>query len=153
MILNQIFFELLKNEIFITTLSAWIIAQTIKVCIGVVTQRRFDFRWFVGTGGMPSSHAAGASCLATAVGLEYGFDGVFFALAASFAIVVMFDAQGVRRASGRQARILNRIMDDIYWQGRIKENRLRELIGHTPMEVIAGFLLGVIISFLFYKPH
>lgn len=153
MIPNQIFFELFKNEIFITTLSAWIIAQTIKVCIGVVTQRRFDFRWFVGTGGMPSSHAAGASCLAAAVGLEYGFDGVFFALAASFAIVVMFDAQGVRRASGRQARILNRIMDDIYWQGRIKENRLRELIGHTPMEVIAGFLLGVIISLLFYKPH
>jgi uncharacterized protein len=151
--MKQIFIELLRNKIFITTLSAWIIAQTIKVCIGVVSQRKFDFRWFVGTGGMPSSHAAGASCLATAVGLEYGFDSVYFALAASFAIVVMFDAQGVRRSSGKQAKILNKIMDDIYWQGRIKENQLRELIGHTPMEVIAGFLLGVIIACLLYIPH
>lgn len=149
----EIFIEILGNKIFMTTLSAWIIAQSIKVCIGVASQRKFDFRWFVGTGGMPSSHAAGASCLATAVGLEYGFDNVTFALAASFAIVVMFDAQGVRRSSGRQARILNKVMEDIYWQGKIKENRLRELIGHTPIEVIAGFLLGVIISLLLYKPQ
>lgn len=149
--MEQIFIEILRNKIFITTLSAWVTAQTIKVCMGIIIQKRFDFRWFVGTGGMPSSHATGASCLATAIGLEYGFDSVYFALAASFAIVVMFDAQGVRRASGRQARILNRIMDDIYWQGRIKENRLRELIGHTPIEVVAGFLLGTVIAFLFYR--
>jgi len=131
-----------------TTLSAWVVAQVIKVSIGVIREKRFDFRWFVGTGGMPSSHAAGASCLATAVGLKYGFDGVYFALAASFAIVVMFDAQGVRRATGRQARILNKITEDIYWQGKINENRLRELVGHTPVEVIVGFLLGVTIGFL-----
>lgn len=131
-----------------TTLSAWLIAQTIKVTIGVIRQKRFDFRWFVGTGGMPSSHAAGAACLATAIGLEYGFNSVHFALAAAFAIVVMFDAQGVRRATGRQARILNKITEDIYWQGRIDEGRLRELIGHTPFEVIVGFLLGVIIALL-----
>ena len=131
-----------------TTLSAWVIAQVIKVCIGIIRQKNFDFRWFVGTGGMPSSHAAGASCLATAIGLEYGFNSVYFALAASFAIVVMFDAQGVRRATGKQARILNKITEDIYWQGRIDEVRLRELIGHTPVEVIAGFLLGVAIALL-----
>jgi len=131
-----------------TTLSAWIIAQIIKVTIGVVKEKKFDFRWFVGTGGMPSSHAAGASCLSAAIGLEYGFNSVYFALAASFAIVVMFDAQGVRRASGRQARILNKIMEDIYWQKKIHDTQLRELIGHTPIEVIAGFLLGVTIAFL-----
>lgn len=129
-----------------TTLCAWIIAQTIKVTIGVITQKKFDFRWFMGTGGMPSSHAAGASCLATAIGLEYGFQSAYFALAASFAVVVMFDAQGVRRASGRQARVLNKVMEDIYWKGKIHEGRLRELIGHTPIEVIAGFLLGVTIA-------
>mgnify|MGYP001577187518 CR=1 FL=1 len=128
--------QIFQNKIFMTTLSAWFVAQIIKVSFGVIRQKRFDFRWFVGTGGMPSSHAAGASCLATAIGLEYGFSSVYFALAASFAIVVMFDAQGVRRASGRQARILNKIMDDIYWEGRMQENRLRELIGHTPVEVI-----------------
>ena len=144
--MNTIFMEIIRNKIFMTTLSAWVIAQTVKVTIGVIRQRKFDFRWFVGTGGMPSSHAAGASCLATAVGLEYGFNTVHFALAAAFALVVMFDAQGVRRASGKQARILNKITEDIYWQGRIDEGKLRELIGHTPIEVIVGLLLGVLIA-------
>jgi acid phosphatase family membrane protein YuiD len=146
--MKGIFTQIIQNKIFMTTLSAWIIAQTIKVTIGVIRQKRFDFRWFVGTGGMPSSHAAGASCLATSIGMEYGFNSVYFALAAAFALVVMFDAQGVRRATGRQARILNKVMDDIYWQGRISEDRLRELIGHTPIEVIGGFLLGITIALL-----
>lgn len=130
------------------TLSAWAVAQTIKVGLGVIRKKKFDFRWFVGTGGMPSSHAAGASCLATAIGFQYGFDSVYFALAASFALVVMFDAQGVRRATGKQAYILNKIMDDIYWQGKTKESRLRELIGHTPIEVITGCLIGIAIAYL-----
>ena len=142
----DIFTQIIQNKIFITTLSAWAIAQTIKVTIGIIRQKKFDFRWFIGTGGMPSSHATGASCLAAAIGLEYGFNGVYFALAASFALVVMFDAQGVRRAAGKQARVLNKITEDIYWQGRINENRLRELIGHTPIEVIMGALLGIVIA-------
>ena len=148
--MKEIFAQIYQNKIFMTTLSAWIIAQTVKVTIGVIRQRKFDFRWFVGTGGMPSSHAAGASCLATAMGLEYGFNSPYFALAAAFALVVMFDAQGVRRASGKQAHILNKITEDIYWQGKVNEGRLRELVGHTPVEVIVGFLLGVIIAFVAY---
>ena len=140
--------DLIHNKILMTTLSAWVIAQTFKVMLGVIRERKFDFRWFVGTGGMPSAHTAGASCLATIIGLEYGFNSVYFALAVSFAIVVMFDAQGVRRATGRQARILNKITEDIYWQGRIDEGRLRELIGHTPVEVIVGLLLGVVIALI-----
>lgn len=146
--MKEVFLQLSQNKIFLTTLSAWLIAQTIKVGIGIAQKKRLDFRLFVGTGGMPSSHAAGASCLAAAVGFEYGFYSVYFALAASFAIVVMFDAQGVRRATGKQARILNKITDDIYWQGKIHDGRLRELIGHTPLEVIGGFLLGVLIAML-----
>lgn len=144
--MNSMFVQIARNKIFLTVLSSWIIAQALKVIVGFFIQKKLDFRWFVGTGGMPSSHTAGASCLATAIGLAYGFDSVHFALAASFAIVVMFDAQGVRRATGRQARILNKIMDDIYWQGKIQEGRLREFIGHTPIEVIAGFILGVVIA-------
>ena len=146
--MKEIFLQLSQNKIFLTTLSAWLIAQTMKVFIGVVQKKRLDFRLFVGTGGMPSSHVAGAACLAASVGLEYGFDSVLFALAASFAIVVMFDAQGVRRATGKQARILNKMTDDIYWQGKIHDGRLRELIGHTPLEVIGGFLVGVLIAVL-----
>jgi acid phosphatase family membrane protein YuiD len=145
--MNEIFIQISKNKVFIITLYAWIIAQTIKVVIGVIRQRKFDFRWLIGTGGMPSSHAAGAACLASILGLECGFDSAYFALAASFAIVVMFDAQGVRRSTGRQARILNKITDDIYWQGRTSEGRLRELIGHTPIEVLAGALLGIAVAF------
>ena len=145
--MEEIFIQISKNKVFIITLYAWIIAQTIKVIIGVIRQRKFDFRWLIGTGGMPSSHAAGAACLATILGLECGFDSAYFALAASFAIVVMFDAQGVRRSTGRQARILNKITDDIYWQGRTSEGRLRELIGHTPIEVLAGALLGIAVAF------
>ncbi len=146
--MNEAFSQIVRNRIFMTTLAAWVIAQMVKVTLGVVREKKFDFRWFIGTGGMPSSHAAGASCLATAIGLGFGFDTVYFALAAAFALVVMFDAQGVRRATGRQARILNKITEDIYWQGKIKEHRLRELVGHTPMEVIVGFLLGVAIAVL-----
>lgn len=146
--MKEILVGIYRNKIFMTTIAAWVIAQTIKVTIGVIRQKKFDFRWFVGTGGMPSSHVAGASCLATAVGLNYGFSSVYFALAASFVLVVMFDAQGVRRASGKQAHILNKITEDIYWQGRIDEGRLRELIGHTPIEVIVGFILGVVIAFI-----
>ena len=131
-----------------TTLLAWITAQLFKVTMGVIKNKRFDFRWFVGSGGMPSSHAAGAAALASSIGLEMGFSSVYFALAVAFAIVVMFDAQGVRRATGKQAQVLNKVMDDIYWQGRIQEDRLRELIGHTPFEVIVGMLLGIIIAFL-----
>ncbi|MGD0336249.1 MAG: divergent PAP2 family protein [Candidatus Omnitrophota bacterium] len=146
--MKEIMLQIIRNKILMVTMFSWIIAQTIKVILGIIRQRKFDFRWFVGTGGMPSSHVAGASCLATATGLEYGFDSIYFALAATFAIVVMFDAQGVRRATGRQARILNKITEDIYWQGRIEEKRLRELIGHTPVEVIAGFLLGIVIAMI-----
>jgi acid phosphatase family membrane protein YuiD len=146
--MNDIFVQFFRNKILLTTICAWLIAQTIKVVIGVFRQKKFDFRWFVGTGGMPSSHAAGASCLAMAIGLDYGFDSVYFAISAAFALVVMFDAQGVRRATGRQARILNKITEDIYWKGRIKEEELRELIGHTPVEVIMGFLLGAVIAII-----
>ena len=145
--MREIFIQIIQNRVFIITLLAWVIAQAIKVTIGVIRERKFDFRWLIGTGGMPSSHAAGAACLATILGFEYGFDTAYFAIACSFAIVVMFDAQGVRRSTGRQARILNKVMEDIYWQGRISEGRLRELMGHTPVEVLAGALLGIAVAF------
>jgi hypothetical protein len=134
-----------------TTLSTWLIAQSIKVILGVIIKKKFDFRLFIGSGGMPSAHAAGAACLATSIGMECGFDSVYFALAFAFAIVVMFDAQGVRRSTGKQASILNKIMEDIYWKGKIQELRLRELIGHTPVEVIMGLFLGVVIALISYS--
>jgi uncharacterized protein len=146
--MTDFFVQVYKNKILMTTISAWLIAQAIKVIIGVFRKKKFDFRLFLGSGGMPSAHASGAACLATTIGLEYGFDSVYFALAFAFAIVVMFDAQGVRRSTGKQAGILNTIMDDIYWRGKIQQKRLRELIGHTPIEVIVGLCLGIAIALI-----
>lgn len=146
--MGEIFSEVANNKVFIVTICGWIIAQLMKIIIAVIRERRFDFRWLVGTGGMPSSHTAGATSLAAILGLEYGFQSAYFAMAASFALVVMFDAQGVRRSAGKQARILNKIMEDIYWQGRISEGRLRELVGHTQLEVLAGALVGIAVAFI-----
>ena len=149
--MRDFFVEVYRNKILMTTISTWLIAQTMKVVLGVILKRKFDFRLFIGSGGMPSAHAAGAACLATSIGMECGFDSVYFALAFAFAIVVMFDAQGVRRSTGKQAGILNKIMDDIYWQGKIQELRLRELIGHTPVEVLMGLFLGIAIALISYS--
>lgn len=138
------------NEILITTIAAWAIAQCIKVFLGVIREKRFNFRWFIGTGGMPSSHAAGATALATTCGLYLGFDSVIFALAMVFALVTMFDAQGVRRQTGQQAEILNKILDDIYWKGKVESDQLKELIGHTPKQVFIGAVIGLLIAIVMY---
>ena len=143
--------EFSKNYIFWASVAAWVIAQTLKVTLGVIREKKFDFRWFVGTGGMPSSHAAGVSALATSVGVTYGFDSALFAIVMVFTLIVLFDAQGVRLAAGKQARILNKMLDDIYWKKKLDEISLKELLGHTPLEVFAGAALGILVSLLFYK--
>ena len=140
-----------KNYIFWTCLASWAIAQTIKVALGVIREKRFNFRWFVGTGGMPSAHAASVSALATSVGVAYGFDSVLFAVTLIFTLVVLFDAQTVRLNAGKQAEILNKMLDDIYWKKKLDEQKLKEFIGHTPIEVWAGTALGILVSLLLYK--
>lgn len=138
-----------KFSVILIIFIAWLVAQSLKVLIGVFKEKRFNFKWFVGTGGMPSSHAALVSALAISVGLEMGFTSPPFAIALIFAVVVLFDAQGVRRASGEQAEALNKILDDVYWKRGIKEERLKELLGHTPVEVIAGICVGVVVALFF----
>ncbi|MFH1857885.1 MAG: divergent PAP2 family protein, partial [Candidatus Omnitrophota bacterium] len=130
--------EIWSNRILGVTLLAWFLTQALKVVLGVFRERRFNFQWLVETGGMPSSHAAGMASLATSVGCEMGFHSPIFAVTSVAALVIMFDAQGVRRASGKQAAVLNKIIDDIYFKKEIQENRLKELLGHTPVEVIVG---------------
>lgn len=149
--MQEIFTGIVRNHVLMVTLLAWAIAQTIKVALGVLRTKRFDFRWFIGTGGMPSAHAAGSSALAVIIGLDHGFDTVLFALAAVFAMVTMFDAQGVRRSTGKQASILNKVLDDIYWKGKIEEDRLKELIGHTPIEVFMGSIIGILLAIIFQR--
>lgn len=142
-----------KHLVIISVLTAWFAAQTIKVIIGVIREKRFNFKWFVGTGGMPSSHAAAVSGMATAMGLHYGIDSPLFAFTLLIAIIVITDAQGVRRASGQQAEILNKILDDLYWKKRIQEDRLKELLGHTPFQVIVGIIIGVTVVLMFHLKY
>lgn len=136
----------MENQILSITLIAWAFTQTIKVTLGVIREKKFNFSWFIGTGGMPSSHAAGATAMAVSSGLELGFSSPIFALAFVFAMVTMFDAQGVRRAAGEQAKILNKVIDDIYWQGKIGSGQLKELLGHTPFQVLIGSVIGALIA-------
>lgn len=139
---------LFQKKIFICAFLGWFVAQAIKIIINSVREKRFDFKWVVGTGGMPSAHSAGVMALATAVGIQEGFDSTIFIVILIVALVIAFDAQGVRRATGRQAEILNKILDDIYWRRKIQEDRLKELIGHTPFEVIVGSIVGIVIAIL-----
>lgn len=143
--------QLLQNKVLWTTMLGWIIAQTLKVCLAVRHKHQFDVRWFLGTGGMPSAHSAGVSALMMSVGLEMGFHTPIFAVALMFAGVTMFDAQGVRHAAGRQAVTLNRIIDDLYLKKPVSQERLKELLGHTPFQVFVGSALGCLIAFLMHR--
>jgi len=145
------FIEVGRNKIFIITVLTWLIAQFIKVIIGILNERKFNFKWFIGTGGMPSSHCAGVTALATCVGMRFGYESGIFAVALIFALVTMFDAQGVRRSTGKQAEILNKMFEDLYFQKPIKENRLLEFIGHTPVQVFAGLALGITCAYVLYN--
>ena len=131
------------NRAFMAWLVACLVAQSVKILLGVIRLKRFDFRWLIGTGGMPSTHAAGVTALSLAVGFQTGFDSPLFAAVIAFTVVTLFDAQGVRRWSGLQAQVLNKMMEDIYFKRRIREQRLKELLGHTPIEVLAGVGIGL----------
>ena len=148
---DSIVAQLGRNRIFVASISSWVTAQFLKVFLGVVKEKRFNFKWLISSGGMPSSHVAVSACLTASIGLYYGFDSGLFAMALCFAAITMFDAQGVRWHSGKQAQALNRILEDIYSNKGIQEAPLKQLIGHTPIEVYAGMTLGIVMAILFYR--
>ena len=142
--------DIFLNKILQVAILSWFIAQAIKVIITLIKDRRFDFTRMFGSGGMPSSHASFTVSLATAVGVETSFSSVEFALAAAFAMVVMYDATGVRRSAGEQAKILNKIVESMrYKEPSQAGKKLKELLGHTPFEVFAGAVLGIIVAIIF----
>ncbi len=147
--LRLLFFE---NGVLKAAVMAWLIAQVLKVIFFFVKYKRFNFERFVGAGGMPSSHSAAVSSVIVGVGMVEGWREPITAMALIFGLIVMYDAAGVRYAAGKQAEILNKIVDDIYHGGKVREDRLRELLGHTPYEVFAGAALGALISFLVLSP-
>jgi len=129
-------------------LIAWLVAQLIKFTNEVVRAKRFDFTYFVSTGGMPSAHSASVCGLATKIGIDNGFHAPIFALALWFALIVMFDAQSVRRAAGEQAAILNQIVEEMMKEHHLSQTKLKELLGHTRIEVFAGMLVGVLVGII-----
>jgi len=114
---------------------------------------RWNFRRFVETGGMPSSHAGAVSALTTSVGLHTGFNSTLFSVCLYFSLIVMYDAAGLRRAAGRQAVILNRLMTEHWKESEADRHRLMELLGHTPFEVFVGALLGIASAFFWKRIH
>ena len=124
-------------------LVAWTVAQTAKVVIYSIREHRLNLRVLAVTGGMPSSHSAIVMGMTTAVGKHAGITSAPFAIALIFSFVVMYDAAGVRRAAGKQAAVLNRLVQDLMNMRGVQETELRELLGHTPLEVLVGAVLGI----------
>ncbi len=145
----QDFGDIFSNWVLLAALTASLVAQILKLGIGYAKEHKIDPRVLVTTGGMPSSHSALVAALATGVGQSTGWGSVEFAIALIFAFIVMYDAAGVRQAAGKQARVLNQIMDEFFQEDHeFNEDRLKELLGHTPLQVVAGSALGIAISWL-----
>ena len=148
------FQELLSNGFLLVALSSWFWAQLIKTILHAVVTKRVDFTRLVGDGGMPSGHSATVSSLATAAALVYGLGSFEFAIALVFAIVVCKDAMGVRLETGKQAAIINDIVEAfnvLTSEEKLPDAKLKEFVGHTPLQVIEGILLGIVNAVLLYS--
>ena len=138
------FSQVFSNHILWISIFACFLAQFIKIFTG--KEKAIDFSRIFMSGGMPSSHSSFVTSLSTVVGIDKGFDSIEFAICTVFALIVMYDASGVRRAVGKQAAILNKIVEDLQNRKHIEHETLKELIGHTPKEVILGAILGILVG-------
>lgn len=141
--------SLLDNRVLLASFIAWAVAQISKTIYEIVRERKIVLSRIVSSGGMPSSHSALVTGLATATGRMVGIGSSMFAITVVLAGIVMYDAAGVRRAVSIQARILNKMLDEAFQGHPIAEKRLRELIGHTPVQVFVGGLVGIIVGLIF----
>lgn len=145
---------LLDNSILDVVFVAWFLAQFIKVASSIIIDRKLNIKRLWETGGMPSSHSSTVAALTTAVGISHGVASALFAICLIFAVIVMHDAAGIRRAAGKQAGVLNQLgesLSNLFEEGYVQE-QLKELLGHTPVEVVVGAVLGVVVAF-FMKFH
>ncbi|MFI5275132.1 MAG: divergent PAP2 family protein [Ktedonobacterales bacterium] len=140
-----------SNRVLWAAIAGWLAAQLVKMLRSLIDNRKLDLSYMVSSGGMPSAHSALVTAMATAVARIAGLGSPLFAVSAVFASVVMYDAAGVRLAVSMQARILNHMIDDFFHERGLQAKRLRELIGHSPREVLVGALVGIIIGLLFTR--
>ena len=144
--------ELLQNEVLICSLVSWFIAQVLKIPTYLLVEKELNWRRFFGSGGMPSSHTSFVVALTLMTGFDAGFQSVAFAIAFTLAAIVMYDAMGVRHETGEQAKVLNRMftewMDQGFEQFQLPHGKkLKEMVGHTPIEVVTGAALGIVLGF------
>ena len=146
--------ELVHNRIFVSAVLGWFIAQVLKTIIHLFLTKQFVAERMIGSGGMPSSHSATVCALATATGMEYGGGSFEFAIAVILAIIVMHDAMGVRRETGIQAKVINEMLEVFTNMGKkmSPEEKLKEFVGHTPLQVLAGGILGILIAVMVCMP-
>jgi len=141
--------NILDNRVLLVALVACLMAQALKLVVELIKNRKVNVSVLFTTGGMPSAHSSLVTALAAGVGQTIGWASPEFAVAAIFAIIVMYDAAGVRQAAGKQARILNQMVDELFHEHpEFNQDRLKELLGHTPFQVIAGSALGITVSWL-----
>ena len=142
------FQKVITNKYLYVPLLVWICIQTYKVIYELIKTKKFNFKRIIGAGGMPSSHSAVVTTLATMIGKYEGLDTPIFAMAVIFSLVVMYDAAGVRRAAGKQARLLNKIVDTSGLSRVEVQERLVEALGHTPLQVLVGAIIGIAVGVL-----
>ncbi len=140
---------MLNIKLVLITMLSGTMAQAIKLISYYIEHRRINFKRFFETGGMPSSHASTAMTITVSVGLRAGFESIAFLIALYFSFVIMYDAAGIRRAAGKQAAVLNKIIDEYRINKHLSEERLAEFLGHTPLEVFMGGVLGVLVAIIF----
>lgn len=141
--------NIFNNYMLVAAILGWLTAQVIKFIIGLIKERKFTLKLLYSSGGMPSSHSATVCALTTAIAFNYGFESAEFAMSFVLAFIVMYDAMGVRRETGEQAKIINQLMEDFAKGDNVNmPKHLKELIGHTPPQVFAGGILGIVISVL-----
>jgi acid phosphatase family membrane protein YuiD len=139
---------IVTNKALFSAVVAWFFAQFLKLISTFLRKGKLDFRWFLSTGGIFSAHTAVVSALTISIGMNYGWSSGLFAISAILAGVVISDAQGIRKAAGKQAEVLNKIIEDVYQKKELKIERLKELLGHTPQEIFFGIILGALIAIL-----
>lgn len=138
-----------QNKYIYLPALVWLAIQTFKVIYDLVKEKRFNFRRIIGAGGMPSSHSAIVMTITTLVGKNEGIDSSLFGIALIFSLIVMYDAAGVRRAAGKQAKLLNKIVETPGLTGLEVQERLVEVLGHTPIQVFVGAAIGIIVGLIF----
>ena len=138
-----------QYKYLIVPFATWFFIQLFKLIYDLVTTKKFNFKRILGAGGMPSSHSAVVVALCTMIGKNYGVDSAIFGLSVVFAFVVMYDAAGVRRAAGKQAKLLNKIVQTPGLTNVQVTEKLQEVLGHTPTQVFVGAFIGLIVGFIF----